>query len=84
VKGEAERLVTAWRDIVGDAAGKHGRPKHAPVTHAVDIDCRKCGTPAGTFCNGLGVGADLCRTRISDAARTTREANASVRKAAKR
>lgn len=39
---------------------------------AVDVDCPKCGTPAGTFCNGLGVGVDLCRDRITTAAAKTR------------
>ena len=39
---------------------------------AVDVDCPKCGNPAGTYCNGFGVGVDLCRERITAAAAKTR------------
>lgn len=48
-------------------------------TRAVDIDCPRCKTPAGTYCNGLGIGVDLCRQRIIAAAKKTREENRAAR-----
>lgn len=55
------------------ASGKGGK------TRAVDLDCPKCGTLAGTYCNGEGVGVDLCIARINLAVRTKREANQKLR-----
>ena len=31
-----------------------------------------CGAPAGRYCNGQGIGVDLCQERINEAARITR------------
>ena len=55
----------------------------APIryTAALDLACLRCSTPAGTYCNGAGVGADLCQERINAAAKQTRAANAAARKA---
>lgn len=44
-------------------------------TMAIDINCPNCCVLAGTYCNGLGVGVDLCQARINAASAATREAN---------
>lgn len=51
------------------------KPRAKPV-RAVDIDCPNGHAPAGTHCNGLGVGADLCVDRITAARAASRAARA--------
>ena len=54
------------------------------VVNAVDIYCRKCGAMPGTACTQSRTKTGFvprtpCRTRVSDARRTTREMGSRVR-----
>lgn len=49
-----------------------------PRTRAIDVDCPNGHAPAGTYCNGAGIGADLCTARINAARARTQGKPAGV------